>query len=130
MGCCFCNSPTLVAVTAAGDPLKLRANSAIPNGTSGLVAQRLCRSGGWVTGRTVVAPSMNVPSPATLWGRAGRTPAHGRPATRRSRVESCRFSRAPVPPRSNKSRVEAPGYLSEAAIKRRCASVYSERQRN
>ena len=36
-------------------------------------------------------------------GRAGRTPAHGRPATRRLRVESCRSSRASGP-LSSKSR--------------------------
>ncbi len=39
-------------------------------------------------------------------GRAGRTPAPGRPATRRSRVENCGTSRASAPPRSNQSRIE------------------------
>ncbi len=56
-------------------------------------------------------------------GRAGRTPPLGRPATRRLRVENCGTFRASVHPKSTKSRVEA-------GIKRRLASVYSERHRN
>ena len=102
-----CNSTELVALTAGGDPLKPKASSAIRRiavlGEGDALAARRRRAEDELR-RMGVINGLSFCDPL---GRAGRTPPTGRPATRRSRVESCCTSRASDSPRSNQSRVEA-----------------------